>query len=212
MNKTIIDALNYRYATKKFDPTKKLDNEQIDALIETARLTATSYGMQLMKLVVVENQDIKDKLVEASYGQKQVSDASQVLVLCREKNFDESLIQGYINNIAQIRAVELDKLEGFKNAMSGNLLNKPKSELEVWMNNQVYITLGKLMMTCALLKIDSCPMEGFQPDKYDKILNLSEKNLTAVLVLPVGYRSEEDKNSKAKKVRRLQEDFLIKLS
>lgn len=210
MEMKIINALKERYATKKFDADKKLTEEKLEALIETTRLTATSFGLQLMKLVVVENQEIKEKLVSLSYGQRQVADASHVLVLCRESKIKESHIEAYIDNISKTRDVELNKLDGYKKSMKQSILSKSEEQLKIWMNNQIYIALGKLLTVCALLKIDSCPMEGFQSEEYDKILGLEALNLASVLVLPVGYRSEMDKNASAKKVRRSKENFVIR--
>ena len=211
MDKLILESLNNRYATKKFDSSRKLTSEQIDVLSESARLTATSYGLQLMKLVIVEDQSIKDQLKNASYNQNQVSDASHVLVLCRERKLDLVHIEKYIENIAKTREVEINNLEDFKNAMAGNLLKMSPSEVENWMSKQVYICLGKLLTVCALLNIDSCPMEGFDANEYSKILNLEKENLTAVLVLPVGIQSKDDPNANSVKVRRSPEDFILKI-
>lgn len=207
----LIKALNSRYATKKFDPTKKLSDEVVNQVIEAARLTPTSYGMQLMKLVVVENPKLRELLVSASFGQNQVKDSSHLLVLCREKEVEQIHIDNYISNIAETREQEFDQLSGFKNALEKSILTKSAEQNGDWMNRQVYIALGNILTICAVLGIDSCPMEGFVPEEYDRILNLEDKGLKSVLVIPIGFRAADDYNAKNKKVRRSTADFLVRI-
>lgn len=211
MSNQLINALSERYAVKKFDPNKKLSNEQLDTLIEATRLTATSYGLQLMKLILVESKEIREKLVECSFGQRQVADASHLLVLCREKDIDLDHIQEYIDNISATRKVEGEKLDDFKNMMSRTILTKSKTDQEIWMDKQIYIALGNLLTSCAVMGVGACPMEGFIPDEYDEVLGLADKNLASVLVLPIGFAAEDDPNAKNKKVRRTEEQFVIRL-
>ncbi|MFT4601669.1 MAG: nitroreductase/dihydropteridine reductase [Arenicella sp.] len=207
----LITALNKRYATKKFDPTKKLSATQVEDLIESARLTATSYGAQLMKIVLVENKEIREKLVDCSFGQRQVADASHLIVICRERDLDLSHFNDYMSRVSEVRDVELEKLDGFKNMMSNAILTKSNEEQEAWMSKQCYIALGNLLTACAVLGIDSCPMEGFLPEEYDEILALEAKGLSAVLVLPIGIRADDCPNIGNKKVRRKIDDFLVKI-
>lgn len=205
----VIEALQWRYAVKKFDDTKKLPAEKLDVILEALRLTATSYGLQLMKFVVVEDPEIRRKLVHAAYNQKQVEDASHLIVLCRNTDVTTKDINDYITNIANTR--ELDEasrgLEAFKNGMM-NILNWSETRKEHWMTNQIYITLGNLLTTCAIEKVDACPMEGFIPEKVNEILDLDEHNLSAVLLCPVGYRSEDDHHRNNKKVRKSDKDII----
>jgi len=207
----LIKALNNRYATKKFDATKKLSQYIVEQLIEAARLTPTSYGLQLMKLVVVENPKLREELVSASYGQNQVKDSSHLFVLCREENITKDHIESYMSNIAGTRSVEIEKLNPFKNAIEQAVLPKTDEEKSDWMGRQVYIALGNLLTSCAILGVDSCPMEGFVPDEYDRILDLKSKGLKSVLVVPVGYRASDDFNAQNKKVRRDSADFLVRI-
>ena len=211
MEKTLINALVTRYAVKKFDSVKKLSQDQVDAVLESARLTATSYGLQLMKIVVVENTDLRKELLNCSFGQKQVVDASHLLVLCRERHLELKHFENYVDLIAKTRGQDSESLEGFKNLMVNSILTKSEEEQELWLEKQVYIELGNLLTSCAILGIDSCPMEGFLPEEYDRILGLEDKNLASVLVLPIGIRSAEDINSTRKKVRRSSADFIVKL-
>ena len=209
--KNIIEALNWRYATKKFDPTKKLNESQVNDLLEAVRLTATSYGLQAMKAVLVNDAAKREELVEYSFGQKQVKDASHLIVLCREKELKLEHVQGYMEDISALRGTPIDKLDGFKNMIVNSILTKDVEDQEEWMNKQVYIALGQLLTACAALNIDSCPMEGFLPKEYDRVLGLAEMNLASVLVIPVGYRAEDDANASNKKVRRSKEKFVVEV-
>lgn len=212
MEEKLLSALNFRYAVKKFDAEKKLSSLQIETLLESARLTATSYGLQLMKIVVVENVELRKQLVNCSFDQQQVKDASHLLILCRERDLELKHFENYVNQVAETRSQDPESLEGFKNMMVNSILTKSEEEQEIWLEKQVYINLGNLLTACAILGIDSCPMEGFIPEEYDRILGLEEKNLASVLALPIGYRAADDKNAKLKKVRRLKDDFLITIS
>jgi nitroreductase/dihydropteridine reductase len=211
MEKEILDALNARYATKQFNPEKKLTESQLLTLIDATRLTATSYGLQLMKIVVVEAPEKREALLPYSYGQKQVVDASHLLILCREKIAEPAHVEAYITNTSTTRKIPAEKLDGFKKMMLDSIAGMSTEACENWMDKQVYIALGNLLNTCALLQIDSCPMEGFQAEAYNKELDLDAQNLSAVLVLPVGYRADTDPNAKNKKVRRSSEDFVVRI-
>ena len=209
MDKKLIESLQKRYATQKFDPNKLVSDKELNVLLEAIRLTPSSYGLQFIKAVVVTNKQKKDQLVEASYHQNQVSEASHVLILCRELHVSEESIDSYINTISQIRKVSLESLEGYKKSITRTVSSKSNEEMEIWINKQIYIILGNLINSCALLNIDSCPMEGFNVSEYDRILKLSQLNLTSVLVIPIGYRSEDDKYAKIEKVRKPIDEFVI---
>ncbi|MCH2235329.1 MAG: NAD(P)H-dependent oxidoreductase [Crocinitomicaceae bacterium] len=209
--KSIIEALQWRYATKKFDPSKKLNENQVSDLIEAVRLSATSYGLQAIKTVLVNDAKKREELVACSFNQQQIKDASHLLVLCREKELKLEHVQGYMNDISETRGVALESLEGFQNMIVNSILTKDVEDQEEWMDKQVYIALGQLLTTCAAMEIDSCPMEGFLPKEYDRVLGLSELNLKAVLVVPVGYRVADDAYAKNKKVRRSREKFVVEI-
>jgi len=207
----LIEALNTRYATKKFDSTKKLDQTIVDQLIEALRLTPTSYGLQLMKAVLVEDKKIREELVQYSYGQAQVKDASHLIVLCREASATTEKIDQYIQTISETRSVPLESLAGFKKMIHSSILNLPKDKCDLWMEKQVYIALGNLMTACAILGVDACPMEGFNSAAYDEILGLNALELKSILVIPVGFHAEDCPNLHNKKVRRSTADFLIRI-
>jgi nitroreductase len=208
----IIESLQWRYATKKFDDSKSLTNNQIDTLKKAFNLTATSYGLQPIKLVVVNDKKIQEQLVEHTWNQQQVVQASHILVICIQDQLDENDIEKYFALVKEIRNTPDEILNPFKNYLKEDVSKKTQKELVPWMKNQAYIALGNLMTVAAIEKIDSCPMEGFNPEKYDEILKLDQHNLKSVLVLPVGFRAEDDYMKDLKKVRKNIEDVVIELS
>jgi nitroreductase/dihydropteridine reductase len=201
MTHQLVEDMQWRYACKKFDTEKKVTEQDMDTLLEVLRLTASSYGMQLWNFVVVENKELREKLVEKSYGQRQVADASHLIVLCIKSDATESDIDAYIDQTVALRGVEPQSMEGFKKMLMGTISKKSLEQKHIWMKNQIYIALGSLLTACAHMRIDSCPMEGISPKGYDELLGLEARGLKAVLACPVGYRSEDDKYANAAKVR-----------
>lgn len=197
----IIEDLNWRYATKDFDSTKKISDEDMNTLLESLRLTPSSFGMQPWHFVVVQNTEKREQLVEKSWGQKQISEASHLIILCRLKEVNDSNVDQYVNDMAKTRGDSLESLEGFSNMIKGFISRKDENGQEQWMKDQAYIALGNLMTVCAQMRIDSCPMEGFSPKGYDEVLRLGDKGLWPVLVCPVGYRKDSDKYATLEKVR-----------
>lgn len=206
-----IKQLEWRYAVKKFDSKRALSAEKIGRLKEAFNLTATSYGLQPIKLVVIQNKELQNQLIEHSFGQKQVAQASHVLVFCIEKNIDSAYIANYFNKVKKVRGTSDDILSPFKDAIVDSFSKKDVQEIIDWSKNQAYLAMGNLLTICALEEIDSCPMEGFTPEAYDKILGLKEKGLTSTLVLPVGYRAEDDVFSDFKKVRKDMNESVIEI-
>lgn len=206
-----IKALEWRYATKKFDESRQLPQEKIDILKLSFNLTATSYGLQPIKLIVINNKELQKELLPFTYNQKQVSTASHVFVLCVEKKIDKDFIEAYFKMVHHVRATPEEILSPFRDSLVGDFENKPEEEIKAWATNQAYLALGTLLTVCAVEGIDSCPIEGFEPEGYDRILELDKLNLHSVLVLPVGYRSQDDMFSEFKKVRREITDMVIDL-
>ena len=199
---TILDDLSWRYATKKFDNTKKLSDEQLNLLKEGFNLTASSYGLQPVSLVVIENQDLKEKLVAHSMEQEQVANASHLLVFCVQTKIDSVYINDYFKRVQEIRNTPDQVLAPFKDFLLDDFKNKDASEIKLWATKQAYLAMGNLLTICAVEKIDACPMEGFIPEEYDKMLGLEEKGLQSVLIMPVGYRAQDDPFTSFKKVRK----------
>jgi len=206
-----INALEWRYACKAFDPNKELSEEQINRLKEGLNLTASSYGLQPFKFLFLKDKSIREKLVEHSWNQRQVADASHLLIIAVRTDIDSTYIQNYINRTAELRNLPLEALAPFKGMMENSIGGLDDEKKYTWAKNQAYITLGTLLLQCGLEKIDSTPMEGFIPAKYDEILGLEKMNLKSVLVCPLGYRSEEDPYSSLAKVRNKLEDITIDL-
>lgn len=206
-----IKQLNWRYATKKFDNNKKLSQEKLQVLKQAFNLTATSFGLQTIKLLVIEDKDLRTSLVKYSYSQKQVLDASHLLVICIQNNIEDLDVNTYYNNIKSIRKTPDTILEPYRLDLIKMMKKKSVKEQQQWSRNQAYIALGNLMTVCAIEGIDACPMEGFVPNKYDAKLKLKEKNLQSVLLLPVGYRSKDDMFADFKKVRKPIEEAVIEI-
>ena len=207
---SVIEDLNWRYAVKAFDPSKKLSDDQVKTLKESLRLTPTSYGVQPHKFLFIENKEIRGKLVPVSWNQKQVADASHLIVMCYEKEgLSKESVASFISNVAETRGMKAEDLQGYEEMINGTVSAQDDASLEKWQSNQLYIALGQLMTVCASLKIDSCPMEGFDNAQYDEILGLSEKGLKSVVIIPVGYRSSEDNYQNLAKARMPLEDLVI---
>jgi nitroreductase len=206
MNK-IIEDLNWRYSTKKYDTTKKISAEDFNTIKESLRLSPSSYGLQPLKYIVIENKELREELKVHSFNQSQITDASHIIVFCSFIDIDENHIDNYIENIAKTRSQEIEKIVGFGDYMKKEIFPMDKGLLENWNSKQAYISLGQVLHTCANLRIDATPMEGFKANKYDEILGLPDQNLKSILVCAFGYRSIDDANSSLKKVRKSHNDL-----
>ena len=206
----IIDSLKWRYATKQFDTTKKLSDSQIEVLLQSANLTATSFGLQPGKIVLVETPEVREELVQYSWGQRQVADASHLLVITSNTNIGDAEVDKYSSDIVKQRGVAIDSLEGMTKMVKGFLSGMDDAQKKVWADNQAHIVLGNLLTVCAVEGIDACPIAGFQPEKYDEILGLKADGQTSVLVLPVGIRLDDDKYASLAKVRMSDSEFVIR--
>ncbi|WP_296636346.1 NAD(P)H-dependent oxidoreductase [Polaribacter sp.] len=207
-----IESLQWRYAVKKFNPKKDLDDSQINILKEAFNLTATSYGLQPITLLVIKNKMLREKLVTHSYNQTQVIDASHLLVICTPQEYHTEEVHKYFNLVQKIRKTEDSIITPFKNFLTAEIEKKSQEDLLKWTKNQAYLALGNLLTVCAIEKIDACPMEGFIAEKYNEVLELKNKNLTAVLSLPVGYRANDDYMKDLKKVRKNTNDIVLEFN
>ncbi|SDR66324.1 Nitroreductase [Gillisia sp. Hel1_33_143] len=205
--KNYIENLNWRYATKQFDPTKKISQEELDFLLEAIQLSASSYGLQPYEIIVVDNAQIQEKLKAAAWNQSQLTDASHVLVFANMKSVDENYVDAYMDTIAKTRKLKVEDLSGFKDMIKNTILQLSDEDQVQWTAKQAYIALGNLLSAAANFKIDVCPMEGFSAEEFDEILGLKERNLTAAAIATVGFRSAEDQTQFAAKVRKSKEDL-----
>ena len=192
----LLEQLQWRYAVKKFDSSKKISDADWKALEQSLVLTPSSFGLQPWKFFVVENEATRQELLGHSWGQKQVIDASHLVVLAIKKDVAEGDVDHYVARMAEVQQTPIENLAKFGDVVKGFLKNPPfPFEVNDWSTRQVYIALGFLMLSAAMLDIDTCPMEGFIPSEYDRILGLPEKGYSAVVVCPLGYRSSEDKSA-----------------
>lgn len=210
MTQFIKDA-QWRYATKKFDASKKVSTEDLTIIKEAIRLTASSYGLQPYKVYIIENPELRAQLQPASWGQSQIVDASQVIVFANMTQFGDADIDAYIQNLSQTRNIPVEAVQGYADFMKSKITPLTADVKANWTAKQTYLALGNLMNVAAELKIDVTPMEGFEADKYNEILGLTEKGLNAAVVATIGYRHEEDATQHYAKVRKSNEELFINL-
>ena len=203
MNQTeITQALHWRYATKRFDPIKKISEADWQVLQQSLIMAPSSYGLQPWKFLVVQNPQVRQQLRAQSWNQSQVTDCSHYVVLTTRATLSVDDIDQYLRRIAEVRDVPLESLEGFKKGMVGDLVHGPRSQaISAWSQRQAYIAMGFLLETAALLRVDACPMEGLDPKAYDRILGLEGSAFQTVAAVALGYRHSEDPLQTFKKVR-----------
>ncbi|MEB8347281.1 NAD(P)H-dependent oxidoreductase [Flavobacteriaceae bacterium KMM 6898] len=205
---TYIDSLNWRYATKKFDARKKVSSEDLDSLLEATTLSASSYGLQPYKILVVEDAEIRSKLRPAAWDQSQITDASHLIVLASQNSFGAELVEDYVDNVSETRGIQAEGLKGYADFMISKLMPLSEDAKAVWTAKQTYIALGNLLSAAAINKIDACPMEGFDAAQFNDILGLTGQGLNTAVLVAVGYRSEEDETQHYKKVRKSKENLI----
>lgn len=199
----LIKSLEWRYATKKMNG-EKIPQDKLERILEATRLAPSSYGLTPYQVIVVEDQELKEKLVSACYGQTQLKDSSAVLVFAVWDTIDYKwAVEDYINDIAIQRNIPVDVLGDFKGMMLGTINNMSDEQKTIWAQKQAYIGLGFSLVASALEEVDSTPMEGFVPSQVDEVLGLKELGLSSAVILTLGYRDTEgDSLSTMKKVRR----------
>ena len=210
MSNFIQDA-NWRYATKKFDNTKKVSKEELETLKEAIRLSASSYGLQPYKVFIIENPAIRAQIQPVAWGQSQIVDASHVIVFANIIDFGDAEIDSSIKNTTEIREIPLEALKGYVDFMKSKISTLPVETRNTWTAKQTYLAMGNLLNAAAELKIDVTPMEGFEAEKVNEILGLNKLGLNASLLATIGYRHEEDATQHYKKVRKSNEELFINL-
>lgn len=204
---TLLQQLHGRYATKKFDPSKKISPQDWSALEQAIVLSPSSFGLQPWKFFVINTPAIREKLMAASWGQRQLVDASHLVIFALKKNLGEADVKHLIERTAEAHGVSVESLEQYRQTMVGSLAGK-KAGIDDWSARQVYIALGVFLSSAAMLGIDACPMEGFDPSQHDQILGLGAKGYSAVVMAAVGYRAADDKYAMAPKVRYHAEEVI----
>jgi nitroreductase len=200
--KQLIDQLNWRYATKQFDPNRKINSQDWATLEEALLLSPSSGGLQPWKFIVVTDPQMRAKLKPASYGQAQITDASHLVVFAAKSDVLEADVDAHIKHIAEVQGAPIEALAPLRNMLVGGIVKSMDTAgRAAWARNQVYIALGNLLTSAALLGIDACPMEGFDRTQYDEILGLKSQGYATAVIATLGYRSADDKYAGASKVR-----------
>ena len=207
----IINSLNWRYATKKYDASRKIPAADLETLKEATKLSVSSMGLQPYKIIVVENPEIREKLKQAAYGQSPITDASALFVFAIESEIGEKQINEYMSTISEVRGVPIESLNGFKNMIQGFLDNLSDADRETWAKKQSYIALSTLINTASFIKIDATPMEGFNTAQFDEILGLKSLGLKTSVIATVGYRHADDATQHYIKVRKSNTNLFINL-
>ncbi len=206
-----IQDAQWRYATKKFDATKKVSASDLETLKEAIRLSSSSYGLQPYKVFIIENPELRAQLQPACWGQSQIVDASQVIVFANITNIGAAEIDAYFENLTTTRNIPTEAIQGYSDFMKSKVTSLSADAKNNWTSKQTYLALGNLLNAAAELKIDVTPMEGFEPEKVNEILGLNALNLNASLIATIGYRHEEDATQHYAKVRKSTEELFINL-
>lgn len=206
----IFNQLNWRYATKKFNAEKKLSKETIDNLLSFVNLSASSYGLQPYRVLNIESTEMRAKLSAPSYGQSQITEASHLLVFAAVTNLDDAFVDKFINLTAETRNVSAETMNEYSGAIKASIQHRDLAARLSWSARQAYIAMGTLLQSAALLHVDACPMEGFSAELYDTVLGLKEHNLTALAVVTLGHRAEDDSFQHYAKVRIPLDELVIK--
>jgi nitroreductase len=204
----LLAHLQWRYAVKKFDPTRKIAPADWHALEQSLILSPSSFGLQPWKFFIIHTPEIREQLVECSWGQTQVVEASHLVVLAIKTHIDEAYVDRYIARTAEVHQTAAENLAPFAKVIKDFLHRMSPEDLRAWAKQQVYIALGQLMTSAAHLGIDACPMEGFIPEKYDQVLGLTDKGYSAAVLCPVGYRDPTDPYAHNAKVRFTQDEMI----
>lgn len=207
----IIEQLNWRYATKQFDTQKRIGDFELNRLLNVINLSASSYGLQPYKVIVIDDAQIRKELQIASKNQKQVTEASHLILFAVHTHLSHEQVDDYIARISQQRKVSKASLKSFETMIKASIDGKSDEAIFNWITRQAYIALGFLLEACAIEKVDACPMEGFNNEEYDRILNLKEKGLSSVVMAAVGYRDASDVNQSKTKVRKTIDELVIRI-
>jgi nitroreductase len=205
----LIDQLSWRYATKQYDPQRKISAPDWLTLEEALVLSPSSLGLQPWTFFVVDDPAVRAQLMLASYGQPQIVDASHLVVFATKLSLPEADIDAHIQRTAEVRGIPVESLGGLRDmALRSVLQAMNETERRAWATNQTYIALGNLMTSAALLGIDATPMEGFEKSRYDDILGLKARRLASSVVAALGYRAANDKYATTPKVRFAREQVV----
>lgn len=202
-----INDQKWRYATKKFDASKKVSNADLEILKDAIQLSSSSYGLQPYTVFIIDNPEMRTQLQPLAWNQSQITDASHVLVFANNTNFGDAEIDAYIQNVAQTRGIPVESVKGYADFMKMKINALEPEVKSTWTAKQTYLALANLLNAAAELKIDVTPMEGFEPEKVNELLGFNNIGLNASLIATIGYRHEEDATQFYKKVRKSKEEL-----
>lgn len=206
-----IENQEWRYATKKFDATQKVSAEDFETIKKAIQLSASSYGLQPYQVFVVETPELRQKIQPAAWGQSQIVDAAYLFVFANKVNFGAADIDAYLQLMASTRQIPIESISGYGDFMKSKITTLPADVLSTWTSKQTYLALGNLMNVAAELRIDVTPMEGFEPEKVNEILGLTDLGLNASLLATVGYRHADDATQHYAKVRKPLDELFVTL-
>lgn len=209
--KDIIKALNWRYATKKYDTTKKLTSDQENFFLEVLRLAPSSYGLQPWKFIVVKNPELREKLKAAAYGQTQLTDASHLVVFAVPKVIDDAFVDSYVKTVSEVRNAPIESLKGYSDMMKGAIAPMSPDARKDWAARQAYLALGFFLQAAAVNEIDATPMEGFDPKAVDEVLGLAKLGLESKVIAALGFRAADDSYATLPKVRNSKKQVIIEM-
>ena len=201
----VIEALQWRYAVKQFDPAKRIDDALWADLEKSLVLTPSSFGLQPWRFLVIDNMELREQLVPHSWNQRQVADASHLVIMTVKTSIDEAYCDQFLAHVASERGIPVASLAGYRSMLIGSL----PAMTQDWAARQAYIALGQFMLAAAMVGVDTCPMEGFSIAEYNRILGLEGSGFSTCVLCPAGYRASTDAYAAARKVRWPHEDVVV---
>lgn len=204
---SILSSLKWRYATKKFDSGKKISTQDLASIKEAINLTPSSYGLQPFKVMQIDSPELRAKIQPAAWGQSQIVDASHLFVFAHFTDIGEKEVAAYMQNKADSSGFDVSALKGYQDFIVGKIAEMSDARKSEWNARQTYLAVSTALNAAAELRIDACPMEGFELESLNEILGLKEKGLSAAVIVAVGYRSEEDETQNAPKIRKAEKDL-----
>lgn len=207
---SLLESLHWRYAVQQFSD-QKVSRSELNTLLEATRLSASSYGLQPYKIIVIESAAIRGRLRSYSYGQDKIADSSHLIIFASHTKIGDATVDRYINQYARLTDKSHEQLDKFSAHLKSALNNKTPAQQQEWAHQQAYIALGNLLTCAAQMRIDSCPMTGFDNASYDSVLGLAEQGLMSTIICPIGYRHADDVQAKSPKVRFDHDDMIMEL-
>lgn len=204
----VIEALNWRYAVRQFS-SERLGEERVQDLLTATRLSATSYGLQPYRLIVVNDMTVRENLLQHAYGQDKVVDCSHLVVFAAQTDIGDGMVDRYIHSVAETRAMSVDELQGLANNMKSVFASMSAGQQREWAHQQAHIALGTLLTAAAIMEIDTCPMGGFDAQGFDRVLGMAALGLETSVICALGVRHPEDGNARLKKVRYDSADMIM---